>query len=267
MAFDASKFKGSTEERYMPVILLLDFSGSMRGEKINNLYEATVKMIKTFATESKKEISYKVAIITFFGHKNAMLHFPCTNEQPYVDATEDMANNLSGFEARGQTPLATALDMAKDLIEDPDYTKKKWYRPAVVLVSDGKPDTGWEKSFQNFISTGRTKRCQRLSMGIGSDAKFDMLRDFASDDVKNFSGTDKLCFKAENAADIAEVFELISVSIVATAKQNPKDFPVASAPTSPSRKTDEELSDNVPPNPPTISKRRIFYDDEDADSF
>ncbi len=240
MAFDASKYKVSTGERYMPVVLLLDVSGSMDGDKIDNLYDATVKMIETFADESKKEIPYKVAIITF----GASVDY----HTPYTDATKDLARNLKSFVADGMTPLGTALRMAKDLIEDKDETPKRWYRPAVVLVSDGMPnDDGWESALQDFISNGRTARCQRLSMGIGSDPRYidyNVLRSFASDDPEKITGTDKLCFKAEDAAEIVKVFKLISKSISQSAGSNKNDFP------------------NVPP--PSAKKKTVSNDDEDG---
>ena len=162
MAFDPNKYKVTSGERYMPVVLLLDVSGSMEGDKIDNLYEATVKMIETFTEEGKKEIPYKVAIITF----GASVDY----HTPYTDATKDLAKNLHPFYAEGMTPLGTALRMAKDLIEDKDETPKRWYRPAVVLVSDGYPNDSWQSPLSDFVSTGRTARCQRLSMGIGNDA-------------------------------------------------------------------------------------------------
>ena len=217
MAFDPSKYKVSTGERYMPVVLLLDVSGSMDGDKINNLYDATVKMIETFAEEGKKEIPYKVAIITF----GASVDY----HTPYTDATKDLANNLSPFYADGMTPLGTALRMAKDLIEDKNETKTKWFRPAVVLVSDGYPNDSWQAPLHDFVSTGRTERCQRLSMGIGNDADFNMLRDFASEDLEKVSGNDKFCFKAEDANDIVKVFKQISKSISQTAGGNKGNFP------------------------------------------
>ena len=218
MAFDPSKYKVTTGERYMPVVLLLDVSGSMDGDKINNLYDATVKMIETFADEGKKEIPYKIAIITF----GASVDY----HTPYTDATKDLASNLRPFYADGMTPLGTALRMAKDLIEDKDETPKRWYRPAVVLVSDGYPnDNNWQGELQDFISNGRTARCQRLSMGIGNNADFNMLRNFASEDPEKISGTDKFCFKAENATDIVKVFKLISSSISQSASSNKNDFP------------------------------------------
>ena len=234
MAFDPNKFKISAVERFMPVVLLLDVSSSMEGDKIDNLYAATVKMIETFADESKKEIPYKVAIITF----GASVDY----HTPYSDATKDLARNLTHFVADGMTPLGTALQMAKALIEDKTVTEPRWYRPVVVLVSDGKPnDTIWQSALQEFISTGRPARCQRLSMGIGDDADYNMLESFASDDVDQFSGTDKFCFKAENAADIVKVFKLISTSIIASVDANKKNFPPTPKPVAPSVDDDEFL--------------------------
>lgn len=218
MAFNPSKYKISTSERFMPVVLLLDVSSSMEGDKINNLYIATVKMIETFAEQSKKEIPYKVAIITF----GASVDY----HTPYTDATKDLANNLSRFYANGMTPLGTALRMAKDLIEDKTVTKTKWYRPAVVLVSDGYPnDSNWQGALQEFISTNRTAKCQRFSMGIGNDADYNMLETFASEDTEKITGKDKLCFKAEDADHIVEIFKQISSSIQVSASSNKKDFP------------------------------------------
>lgn len=237
MAFDPSKYKVSTGERYMPVVLLLDVSGSMDGDKINNLYDATVKMIETFTDEGKKEIPYKIAIITF----GASVEY----HTPYTDATKDFANNLRPFYADGMTPLGTALRMAKDLIEDKNETKTKWYRPAVVLVSDGYPNDSWQGSLNDFVSTGRTARCQRLSVGIGNDADFNMLRDFASEDLEKISGTDKFCFKAEHAADIVKVFKLISKSISQSAGSNKNNFP----------------------DVPSISSRKKIVSNTDEDDF
>ena len=240
MAFDSSKYKVSFGERYMPVVLLLDVSGSMRRcGKIDSLYEATVKMIETFADEGKNEIPYKIAIITF--GENVEYH------TLYTDATKDFAENLPKLKARGGTPLGTALRMAKDLIEDKTVTKTRWYRPAVVLVSDGKPAGGWETPLRDFISSGRTSRCQRLSMGIGSgdEVRYDILRDFASDDPEKITGTDKLCFKAEDATEVVKVFDLISRSISQSVGSNKNDIP------------------NVPP--PSFKKTTVSNaDDDDA---
>ena len=77
-------------------------------------------------------------------------------------------------------------------------------------------------------------------MGIGNDADYDMLKDFASEDTEKISGTDKLCFKAEHAADIVKVFKLISVSISQTVSQNSKSFPNVTPPPKPTSPDEDD---------------------------
>ena len=64
MAFNPNNYK-APETKKLPVILLLDVSGSMRGEKIESLYDATIEMIETFAAAQAREQEIDVAIITF----------------------------------------------------------------------------------------------------------------------------------------------------------------------------------------------------------
>ena len=231
MAFDPSQFQISdTSQKYMPVVLLLDVSGSMEGDKIDNLYFATTKMIDTFIEEGKKEIPYKVAIITF--GKELTCH------TRYTDAKD--LQNLEKFEANGMTPLGAALKMAKAMIEDKTETKSCWYRPAVVLVSDGKPNDQYLEPMRAFINKGRTAKCQRISMAIGNDVDFDMLKNFASDE--------SFVFKAEDANDIYNKFKLVTMSITSrTASTNPNDFAGANntASETPSRRSQVFSSNNI----------------------
>ena len=211
MAFDPSKFQvSSTSQKYMPVVLLLDVSGSMEGDKINNLYAATCEMIESFADFGKTEVPFKVAIITFGGD-----YANCHTR--YTDAKD--LQNLPTFNAYGMTPLGNALKMAKAMIED---------RPVVILVSDGQPNDEYEEPMRAFLNEGRTAKCQRMSMGIGSDADYQMLERFASES--------SLCFRAEDAADIKSKMKMIGtittthaadVSNKEAAGKNPNDFPGA----------------------------------------
>lgn len=223
MAFDPTKYQSSgTPERYMPVVLLLDVSGSMSGDKIDNLYDATVKMIETFVEEGKKEIPFKLAIITFGARVECHTR--------YTDVKD--LQNLTRFQASGMTPLGAALRMAKDMIEDRDETKGRWYRPAVVLVSDGQPNDDFRQPMKDFMQNGRSAKCQRIAMAIGNDADEQMLKSFVSDSA--------FYFKAEDADDIAGKLDQISTTITQrTTTKNPNDFPgaVPTASRSVSRRT------------------------------
>lgn len=60
----------------LPVILLLDVSGSMRGEKIAALNKSVEEMIASFADQTKREVEIQVSAITF--GSEVKVHLPYT---------------------------------------------------------------------------------------------------------------------------------------------------------------------------------------------
>ncbi len=195
MVFDPKKYKAPKAKK-LPVILLLDVSGSMAGEKIDNLYDAVNEMIDTFVDLELKETIIDIAIITFGYEIN--LHTPYT-------PVKKLQGNLGRFDANGWTPLGTALTMAKDMIEDKDTTPSNVYRPVVVLVSDGQPNDEWRQPLDNFINDGRSKKCQRFAVAIGNDADRSVLEKFTENGA--------FVFFAQNAKDIADQFKKVTMSI------------------------------------------------------
>ena len=156
--FNASDFTAS-KAKPLPVILLLDTSGSMYGDKISSLNDAVRKMLGTFTKEESQANEFLVSVITFGG--TASLAYPPTpaSELEYASLSAD-----------GGTPLGAAIDVAKSLIEDREQTPGRAYRPLVVLVSDGVPTDAWETKLDQFIQDGRSAKCDRMALGIGREA-------------------------------------------------------------------------------------------------
>jgi uncharacterized protein YegL len=121
------------------------------------------------------------------------------------------------------TPLGTALQMAKEMIEDKDVVPSRAYRPTVVLVSDGGPNDAWEKPLNAFISDGRAAKCDRMAMAIGADADEVVLEKF-------IEGTPNNLFYAENAKQLRDFFKFVTMSVtIRTKSQTPNIVPEASA--------------------------------------
>ena len=220
MAFDPNKHKGlNTQEKSLPIVMLIDVSGSMNQKmgsndddrKIDILYRATNMMIDKLDEQAKtQECGFKVAIITF--GNNVELH------TPYTDV-KDIKGKLAPFSASGETPLGHAIDLAKDMIDDKKVTLSRWYRPGVVIISDGKPTDSYKNIMKSFINDGRTSKCQRFSVGIGTEpyVDFDMLKSFVSDPEN--------CKKAENAVEIIDALKFITMSFQSrSASGNPNVF-------------------------------------------
>jgi uncharacterized protein YegL len=201
-AFDPSNFT-TPKAKPLPVILLLDVSGSMGGAKIQNLNEAVKNMLETFRNTGNGEIDITVAIITFGAE--VKLH------QALVSASNVQWHDLS---AGGGTPLGTALRMAKAMIEDKDVVPSRAYRPTVVLVSDGRPGDNWKQPLADFINEGRSAKCSRMAMAIGADADEDILGRF----IEN---SEYSLFYAENAKQLRDFFKFVTMSV--TTRTNSKD--------------------------------------------
>lgn len=179
----------------LPVVLLLDVSSSMGGEKINQLNAAVKEMVSDFASAEKNEIEILVSIITFGAE--VLLHTPYTS-----------AKNIEwqDLQVSGATPMGKAFEMAKEMIEDKEVTPSRAYRPTIVLVSDGEPNDSWEQPLRSLVNEGRSQKCDRMAMAIGSDASNSVLNEF-------ISGTENKVFTAQDASQIQEFFKFVTMSV------------------------------------------------------
>ena len=207
--FDPSKFTAA-KAKPLPVILLLDVSGSMGGVKIRNLNDAVRDMLEVFRVTENSETEIWVAIITF--GDQVKLH------QKLVSAGQIQWQDLS---AGGSTPLGVALQMVKAMIEDKDIVPSRAYRPTVVLVSDGQPTDDWENPLKGFISDGRSGKCDRMAMAIGAQADETVLGKF-------IEGTPNGLFYSENAKQMRDFFKFVTMSVtIRTKSQTPNVIPEA----------------------------------------
>lgn len=184
----------------LPVVLLLDVSGSMHGEKIDTLNVAVKEMISDFASTEKNEIEILVSIITFGSNVSLKM--------PYTSAKDVMWQDL---QADGLTPMGTAFSMAKAMIEDKEVTPSRAYRPTIVLVSDGQPTDDWQEPLHALVHEGRSQKCDRMAMAIGSEVSNNVLNEF-------ISGTENKVFTAQDASQIQEFFRFVTMSVTTRVK-------------------------------------------------
>jgi len=210
------------EPRAIPVILLLDKSGSMaENGKIEILNSAVRTMLESFKKKADSIVAIKVAIIAFGGNEATVLTYDKHTESVQIQYADEALDNFTDLQAYGMTPMGHALTIAKSLIEDKDKIPSRCYRPYVVLVSDGMPNDSWEQPLQAFIKEGRSAKCYRMSMGIGVDKgteEYSVLIKFAS----NIEAV----FEASDAIGISKFFRFVTMSTTSRASSpNPNDIP------------------------------------------
>jgi len=197
MAFDIKKYiVTDMDSRVLPVFILLGVSGSISKGHDLQFHDAVQGMIQELAT-LPKIVPISVAIISF--GSTVKVH---TDLTPVSELQKSGIKELTVY---GETRLVQALDLAKSIIEDKNRIPGRSYRPIVILVSDGHPNAGWESAMTRFTEEGRTQKCNRYSIAIGSDADKDVL--------VAFSGSMERVLYADTAAGIADNLHFINTVI------------------------------------------------------
>ena len=196
------------EPRALPIFILADASGSMRGEKINELNLALREMLNVLNNVDDIRGKFQLCVISFGGEVEVV--------QPLADIDGMILPELT---ASGNTPMGAAFDLVRKMVEDRDIVSSRAYAPTVVLISDGIPTdcseeiyskklyANWEP-LNNLHSGERTAKSQRLALGIGADADYGMLKKF-------INNSDIPVIKANNLAGIKKFFKWVTMSTVA----------------------------------------------------
>jgi uncharacterized protein YegL len=156
------EFADNPEPR-CPCVLLLDTSGSMRGDAINALNEGLKSFKDELAQDSLASRRVEVAIVTFGGDVKVV--------QEFITVDEFTAPTL---EASGLTPMGTAIQKALDLLAERKALYKTngvaYYRPWVFLITDGSPEGEAQEAIahatQRIKDDEAAKRVAFFSVGV-----------------------------------------------------------------------------------------------------
>lgn len=199
-----------SEARPLPVILLLDSSGSMEGDKINILNAAVREMLQGFAGEDDISAAIHVGVIQF--GRTVGWHQPLLPVEEVIDQWSDLT-------ASGKTPLGQALTQLRDSLEDRNIVSSRAYRPTIVLVSDGKPTDDWGGPMAELLASPRASKAARFAMGIGADTDSVVLSQF----IDTASGS--RVFEAHEAGRIQKFFRFVTMSVTTrTRSGNPNEI-------------------------------------------
>ncbi|MDI9941517.1 VWA domain-containing protein [Rhodococcus sp. IEGM 1351] len=159
------------QARTLPVILLLDTSGSMRqDDKIDVLNDSVAEMIKELASVDAGHGFITLTLIAFGGEAAGV-----------IQKNVPVANTaFTPLKAGGKTPMGHAFTLARELIENRDEISSKAYRPTIALVSDGLPVPALAGELEALIESDRGSKSSRFALAVGADADRDLLARFTS---------------------------------------------------------------------------------------
>lgn len=156
-----------------PCLLVLDTSGSMYGEPIDQLNLGVQQFIQALQDDEIASYSVEVAILVAGGHVEEIMPFTTAEQLDYN----------STFTAQGATPLGSAVERGLQMLEDRkrEYQKNgvAYYQPWLVMISDGVPTDSWQNAARQAKTMSENKKLVSLIVGV-NDADMDTLGQFSN---------------------------------------------------------------------------------------
>lgn len=210
--FDGDDFIDNPEPR-CPCLLLLDVSGSMRGNPIRELNEGLAQFRDELFADSLAAKRVEVGLVTF-GPVSVVNDF--TGVQNWV-APE--------LQSQGDTPMGRAIEEGLNMLRERKNSYRQngisYYRPWVFLITDGGPTDNWQAAAQAVKAGEAEKAFSFFAVGVGG-ARFDIL--------SQISVREPLVLKDMRFRDL---FSWLSSSLSSVSQSNPGDAVPLSNPATP----------------------------------
>lgn len=155
--------------RQLHVILALDCSGSMQGDRIASLNYAlrtTLPELRKVAEENP-EIDVRLRVLRF----STEAEWHVADPAPVADVRwVDLA-------ASGETSMGAAFHLIAQAL-GADSMKGRQLPPVIVLASDGYPTDDFEAGLAALFASEHAQAATRLAIAIGSEADMEVLERF-----------------------------------------------------------------------------------------
>jgi uncharacterized protein YegL len=208
----SDEFVNNPESR-CPVILLLDNSGSMGGQPIQQLNDGLQVFRDELFADSLAAKRVDVAIVTFG---------PVRVEADFTSIQNFFAPTLS---AAADTPMGAAIEKAIEMVSERKSTYRAngiiYYRPWIFLITDGGPTDSVVRATQLVHQGEASKSFMFFAVGV-ENANMDNLRSIAVREPLRLKG---LQFR--------ELFQWLSASLSTVSQSQPTDESPLPNPTGP----------------------------------
>ncbi|MEM5389601.1 MULTISPECIES: vWA domain-containing protein [Paraburkholderia] len=210
LAFGADSFADNPEPR-CPCVLLLDRSGSMAGQPIDELNAGLAEFRQDLLSDGLAAKRVETTVISFG---------PVTIDTAFHTAHSFIPPILA---AGGDTPMGAAINLAIDALESrkAEYRANgiSYYRPWIFLITDGAPTDEWKAAAARVREGEAAKKFAFFAVGV-NQADMGVLRQISTREPLSLSG---LKFR--------ELFQWLSGSLGSVSQSTPGTEVALKAPT------------------------------------
>ncbi len=215
MPFPTPDIVGNPEPR-CPCLLLLDTSGSMRGQPIAELNAGLVAFKDELAADTMAAQRVEIGIITF-GPVQVRSEFQTPDL--WIPPT---------LRAGGETPMGAAIEQGLKMLDARKQVYKQtglsYYRPWIFLITDGGPTDEWRNAAALVRAGDNNERKSFSFFAVGvENAKMDILGQISVREPLRLKG---LRFR--------DLFSWLSSSLGAVSRSKPSDAVELNNPATPS---------------------------------
>lgn len=156
----------------LPICLCLDTSGSMRGKPIKELNSGVSLLMHAIREDEIAKYSAEIAVVTFGDEPSPVCDF-----EP-IDGQEE-----PHLEAYGETIMGGGVSISLDLLNKRRKTYSSlgvdYYKPWLVLISDGRPGDNIRPSVGRIHSLADDGKITVFAIGVGNDADMEILNKYS----------------------------------------------------------------------------------------
>ena len=203
------------KDQKCPVVLLLDTSGSMNGQPIEELNKAIIKLKDDILEDALLSNRLEVGIVAF-------------DDDARVERGIDLVTpetQLPTLSIGGVTNLVAGMEKAIELVEERKTFYKangeQYYRPFIVLFTDGAPTNSAEEieAIDLKIQTmSDNKKFVFLPFGV-EGADMQLLAKLAAQTADERLQSRAKAYKMKDVTKFSEVFAFVSASISGAMQQ------------------------------------------------
>lgn len=152
----------------VPICLVLDVSGSMAGQPIQELQAGVQMFYEAIRADEVAQYAAEISIVTFGSQATREVDFMAIDRQ-----------DVPALVASGTTAMGQGVNLALDLLEvrKSDYQRAgvDYYQPWMVVMTDGEPTDDIRTASKRILELSKAKKLTVFPIAIGAAANLDTL--------------------------------------------------------------------------------------------